>query len=32
MQKTDDKRVTEIKPLISPAILTEEIPVTEKNR
>lgn len=30
MQKTDDKRVTEIKPLISPAILTEEIPVTEK--
>jgi 3-deoxy-7-phosphoheptulonate synthase len=29
MQKTDDRRVTEIKPLISPAILIEELPATE---
>jgi len=29
MQKTDDRRVTEVKPLISPAILTEELPLTD---
>lgn len=29
MQKTDDRRVTEIKPLISPAILIEALPLTE---
>jgi 3-deoxy-7-phosphoheptulonate synthase len=30
MLKTDDRRVTEVKPLISPAILSEELPLTDK--
>jgi len=30
MLKTDDRRVTEVKPLISPAILIEELPLTEQ--
>ena len=30
LQRTDDLRITEVRPLIPPAILTEEIPVSER--
>ncbi len=30
LQRTDDLRITDVRPLISPAILLEEIPVTER--
>src|SRR5690349_18368831 len=29
-QRTDDLRITEVRPLIPPAILLEEIPITER--
>ena len=29
-QKTDDLRITQVRPLIPPAILLEEIPITER--
>ena len=29
-KKTDDLRITEVRPLIPPAILLEEIPITER--
>src|SRR5262249_32659099 len=29
-QRTDDLRITDVRPLVSPAILLEEIPITER--
>ena len=29
LQRTDDLRITEVRPLIPPAILLEEIPISE---